>query len=193
MNHRLFRLPLATLALGAGLVACADGSTNRGCSPIELSELRTSLPDTLIGANQDPDSSSDEDDSFSVLYGGDSPEKVSVLGTKYESDNEVVCPDDPDAAAERYLELVNEDINKQNAAQGRAGNEYKPFDFTAADRHFYCSAWEVEGAVSTTCVTTVHDAAVNYYLHRDSESLEAEQSRMQEIGEELADSFANLD
>lgn len=184
MNHRIFSLPL---------VACADGTTNRGCSPIELSELRTSLPDTLIGANQDPDSTSDEDDSFSVLYGGDSPEKISVLGTKYESDNEAVCPDDPDAAAERYLELVNEDIDKQNAAQGRAGNEYKPFDFTAADRHFYCSAWEVEDAVSTTCVTTVHDAAVNYYLHRDSESLEAEQSRMQEIGEELADSFANLD
>ena len=81
MNHRIFSLPLATLALGASLVACADESTNRGCSPIELSELRTSLPDTLIGANQDPDSTSDEDDSFSVLYGGDSPVKMSVLGT----------------------------------------------------------------------------------------------------------------
>lgn len=193
MNHRIFSLPVAALALGAGLIACADGSTGRSCSPIELSELRTSLPETLIGAKQDATSNNDDEDSFSVLYGGDSLEKVSVLGTKYESDNKAVCPADPDAAAARYLELVEEDINKQNAAQGRAVNEYHPFDFTAADRHFYCSAWEVENTISTTCVTTVHDAAVNYYLHRDSESWEAEKSRMQDIGEELAGSFTNLD
>ena len=72
-------------------------------------------------------------------------------------------------------------------------NEYSPFEFTAADRRFYCSAWPVEESVSTTCVTTVGDVALNYYLHRDGHDSAAEQQRMEDIGAELAPALQDLD
>lgn len=68
-----------------------------------------------------------------------------------------------------------------------------PFEFTAADRRFYCSAWPVEESVSTTCVTTVGDVALNYYLHRDGRDSAAEQQRMEDIGAELAPALQDLD
>lgn len=104
-----------------------------------------------------------------------------------------ICPSDPDEAARRYLELLQDDLNEQNAAQQRPANDYSPFEFTSDDQHFYCSAWPVKDSVSTTCVTTVGDVALNYYLHRDGRDSAAEQQRMEDIGAELAPALQDLD
>ena len=77
--------------------------------------------------------------------------------------------------------------------RGGIANDYSPFEFTSADRHFYCSAWPVKDSVSTTCVTTVGDVALNYYLHRDGRDSAAEQQRMEDIGAELAPALQDLD
>ena len=47
--------------------------------------------------------------------------------------------------------------------------------------------------MSTTCVSTVGDMALNYYLHRDGRDSAAEQQRMEGIGAELAPALQDLD
>lgn len=51
----------------------------------------------------------------------------------------------------------------------------------------------MKDSVSTTCVTTVGDVALNYYLHRDGRNSAAEQQRMEDIGAELAPALQDLD
>lgn len=188
-------LALASIALaGAGLVGCSsEGASPSGCSPVDIAAVREALPDSLAKAKLDPHSTDEDEHSFSVLYRAQDKEQVSLLGTKYEAEGAPVCPDDPNEAAQRYLELLHDDLDAQNAAQQRPANEYSPFEFTAADRRFYCSAWPVEESVSTTCVTTVGDVALNYYLHRDGRDSAAEQQRMEDIGAELAPALQDLD
>lgn len=80
-----------------------------------------------------------------------------------------VCPDHPNEAAQRYLELLHDDLDAPNAT------------------------WQVEESVSPTCVSTVGDMALNYYLHRDGRDSAAEQQRMEDIGAELAPALQDLD
>ena len=189
----LLALSSTTLA-AAGLVGCSsEGASPSGCSPVGIAAVREALPDSLAKTKLDPHSTDEDEHSFSVLYRAEDKEQVSLLGTKYEAEGAPVCPDDPDEAAQRYLELLHDDLDAQNAAQQRPANEYSPFEFTAADRRFYCSAWPVEESVSTTCVTTVGDVALNYYLHRDGHDSAAEQQRMEDIGSELAPALQDLD
>ena len=171
----------------------AEGASPSGCSPVDPAAVREALPDSLGKSKLDPHSTDKDEHSFSVLYRAQDKEQVSLLGTKYEAEGSPVCPDDPDEAAQRYLELLHDDLDAQNADQQRPANEYSPFEFTAADRRFYCSAWPVEESVSTTCVTTVGDVALNYYLHRDGHDSAAEQQRMEDIGSELAPALQDLD
>ena len=188
-------LALASIALaGVGLVGCSSkGASPSECSPVDIAAVREALPDSLGEAKLDPQSAEKDDHSFSALYRAEDNEQVSLLGTKYEAEGAPVCPDDPNEAAQRYLELLHDDLDAKNAAQQRPANEYSPFEFTTADRRFYCSAWPVEESVSTTCVTTVGDVALNYYLHRDGRDSAAEQQRMEDIGSELAPVLQDLD
>ncbi|MDN8596644.1 hypothetical protein Q0N65_05075 [Corynebacterium tuberculostearicum] len=189
----LFALTATALA-AAGMAGCSteEASTSE-CSPVDPAAVREALPDSLGEAKLDPQSAEKDDHSFSALYRAEDNEQVSLLGTKYEAEGAPVCPDDPNEAAQRYLELLHDDLDAQNADQQRPANEYSPFEFTTADRRFYCSAWPVEESVSTTCVTTVGDVALNYYLHRDGHDSAAEQQRMEDIGSELAPALQDLD
>lgn len=188
-------LALSSTALAAaGLVGCSsEGASPSECSPVDIAAVREALPDSLAKAKLDPHSTNEDEHSFSVLYRAQDKEQVSLLGTKYEAEGTPVCPDDPNEAAQRYLELLHDDLDAKNAAQQRPANEYSPFEFTAADRRFYCSAWPVGESVSTTCVTTVGDVALNYYLHRDGRDSAAEQQRMEDIGADLAPGLQDLD
>ena len=169
-----------------------EASTSE-CSPVDPAAVREALPDSLAESKLDPHSTDEDEHSFSVLYRAQDKEQVSLLGTKYEAEGAPVCPDDPNEAAQRYLELLHDDLDAKNAAQQRPANEYSPFEFTSADRRFYCSAWPVKDSVSTTCVTTVGDVALNYYLHRDGRDSAAEQQHMEDIGAELAPALQDLD
>ena len=188
----LLALSSTTLA-AAGLVGCStEEASPSGCSPVDPAAVREALPDSLGEAKLDTQSAEKDDHSFSALYRAEDKEQVSLLGTKYEAEGMPICPADPDEAARRYLELLQDDLNEQNAAQQRPANDYSPFEFTSADRRFYCSAWPVKDSVSTTCVTTVGDVALNYYLHRDGHDSTAEQQRMEDIGAELSPSLQDL-
>ena len=194
-RHILYLFALTATALAAaGMAGCSteEASTSE-CSPVDPAAVREALPDSLAESKLDPHSTDEDEHSFSVLYRAQDKEQVSLLGTKYEAEGAPVCPEDPDEAAQRYLELLHDDLDAQNAAQQRPANEYSPFEFTAADRRFYCSAWPVEDSVSTTCVTTVGDVALNYYLHRDGRDSAAEQQHMEDIGAELAPALQDLD
>jgi len=189
----LFALTATALA-AAGMAGCSsEGASTSECSPVDPAAVREALPDSLDEAKLDPQSAEKGDHSFSALYRAEDKEQVSVLGTKYEAEGKPICPADPDEAARRFLELLQDDLNEQNAAQQRPANDYSPFEFTSADRRFYCSAWPVQDSVSTTCVTTVGDVALNYYLHRDGHESTAEQQRMEDIGAELSPSLQDLD
>lgn len=189
----LLALSSTTLA-AAGLVGCSsEQASTSECSPVDPAAVREALPDSLGEAKLDPQSAENDDHSFSALYRAEDKEQVSLLGTKYETEGAPVCPDDPNEAAQRYLELLHDDLDAKNAAQQRPANDYSPFEFTSADRHFYCSAWPVKDSVSTTCVTTVGDVALNYYLHRDGRDSAAEQQRMEDIGAALAPALQDLD
>lgn len=194
MQRQILYLFALTALAAAGMAGCSteEASTSE-CSPVDPAAVREALPDSLGEAKLDPQSAENDDHSFSALYRAEDKEQVSLLGTKYEAEGAPVCPDDPNEAAQRYLELLHDDLDAKNAAQQRPANEYSPFEFTAADRRFYCSAWPVEESVSTTCVTTVGDVALNYYLHRDGHDSAAEQQRMEDIGAELAPALQDLD
>ena len=194
MQRQILYLFALTALAAAGMAGCSteEASTSE-CSPVDPAAVREALPDSLGEAKLDPQSAESDDHSFSALYRAEDKEQVSLLGTKYEAEGAPVCPDDPNEAAQRYLELLHEDLDAKNAAQQRPANDYSPFEFTAADRHFYCSAWPVKDSVSTTCVTTVGDVALNYYLHRDGHDPTAEQQRMEDIGAKLAPSLQDLD
>ena len=194
-RHILYLFALTATALAAaGMAGCSteEASTSE-CSPVDPAAVREALPDSLAESKLDPHSTDEDEHSFSVLYRAQDKEQVSLLGTKYEAEGAPVCPDDPNEAAQRYLELLHDDLDAQNAAQQRPANEYSPFEFTSADRRFYCSAWPVKDSVSTTCVTTVGDVALNYYLHRDGRDSAAEQQHMEDIGAELAPALQDLD
>ena len=188
----LFALTATALA-ASGMAGCSteEASTSE-CSPVDPAAVREALPDSLGEAKLDTQSAEKDDHSFSALYRAENKEQVSLLGTKYEAEGMPICPAAPDEAARRYLELLQDDLNEQNAAQQRPANDYSPFEFTSADRRFYCSAWPVKDSVSTTCVTTVGDVALNYYLHRDGHDSTAEQQRMEDIGAELSPSLQDL-
>jgi len=51
----------------------------------------------------------------------------------------------------------------------------------------------VKASVSTTCVTTVGDVALNYYLHRDGHDPTVEQQRMEDIAAKLSPAQQDLD
>ena len=110
-------LALASTALAtAGLVGCSsEGASPSGCSPVDPAAVREALPDSLGKSKLDPHSTDKDEHSFSVLYRAQDKEQVSLLGTKYEAEGSPVCPDDPDEAAQRYLELLHDDLDAKTA------------------------------------------------------------------------------
>lgn len=189
----LFALTATALAAAEMAGCSAEEASTSECSPVDPAAVREALPDSLGEAKLDPQSAEKDDHSFSALYRAEAKEQVSLLGTKYEAEGMPICPADPDEAARRYLKLLQDDLNEQNATQQRPANDYSPFEFTSADRRFYCSAWPVKDSVSTTCVTTVGDVALNYYLHRDGHDPTVEQQRMEDIAAKLSSSLQDLD
>ena len=122
----LLALSSTTLA-AAGLVGCSsEQASPSGCSPVGIAAVREALPDSLAKSRLDSHSTDADEHSFSVLYRAQDKEQVSLLGTKYEAEGAPVCPDDPNEAAQRYLELLHDDLDAQNAAQQRPANEYSP-------------------------------------------------------------------
>ena len=106
-------LTLASTALaGAGLVGCSsEQASPSGCSPVGIAAVRETLPDSLAKSRLDSHSTDEDEHSFSVLYRAQDKEQVSLLGTKYEAEGAPVCPDDPNEAAQRYLELLHDDLD----------------------------------------------------------------------------------
>ena len=87
-----------------------EASTSE-CSPVDPAAVREALPASLGEAKLDPPSAESADHSFSALYRAEDKEQVSLLGTKYEAEGTPVCPDDPNEAAQRYLELLHDDLD----------------------------------------------------------------------------------
>ena len=70
------------------------------------------MPHSLAKSKLDPHSTVEDEHSFSVLYRAQDKEQVSLLGTKYEAEGTPVCPDDPNEAAQRYLELLHHYLHR---------------------------------------------------------------------------------
>ena len=114
MRRRLPAFLASTALAAAGLVGCSsEGASPSGCSPVDIAAVREALPDSLAKAKLDPHSTKEDEHSFSVLYRAQDKEQVSLLGTKYEAEGAPVCPDDPNEAAQRYLELLHDDLDAQ--------------------------------------------------------------------------------
>ena len=108
----LLALSSTTLA-AAGLVGCSsEQASTSECSPVDPAAVREALPDSLAESKLDPHSTDEDEHSFSVLYRAQDKEQVSLLGTKYEAEGAPVCPDDPNEAAQRYLELLNHYLHR---------------------------------------------------------------------------------
>lgn len=113
-RHILYLFALTATALAAaGMAGCSteEASTSE-CSPVDPAAVREALPDSLGEAKLDPQSAESDDHSFSALYRAEDKEQVSLLGTKYKAEGTPVCPDDPNEAAQRYLELLNHYLHR---------------------------------------------------------------------------------